>query len=145
MKKWITYTLGILLTLVVLAAVAGMSYRMGFARGSFAAQNPGKTRMQFPQFANPHGFEKDFNQRGPNSQDKFFGGRGHDRDRGGMHFFSPIFGLVKLAVLALILWGGYALYKKSGWQFVRVDAPIQNQPFPSTIMEEKKTRRKAKS
>jgi hypothetical protein len=60
MKKWITYALGILFTLVVLAVVGGMSYGMGFAQGAFAAQNPDNTRLQFPQFANPHSFEKDF-------------------------------------------------------------------------------------
>ncbi len=38
MKKWITYTIGILLTLVVLAAVGGAGYRMGLMQGASGAQ-----------------------------------------------------------------------------------------------------------
>jgi hypothetical protein len=74
-----------------------------------------------------------------------FGTNRRGSERGGMHFFPPLLGILMLAILALILWGGYALYKKSDWQFVRVEAPIQNKPFPTTLAEEKKTRRKVKS
>jgi len=51
-NKWLTYTLGVLLTLVVLAAVAGISFRIGMA------QNPSFVHPAFT-----HGFN------GPSSQE----------------------------------------------------------------------------
>ena len=94
-KKWLTYTLGILLTLVVLAAVGGFGFRMGVTQSaSFTKLTDGQS-AQAPFFAHGQGMDDDFNrmERG-NSSHGFDRGRG--RDRGG---FSPIFGLIRLVVL----------------------------------------------
>jgi hypothetical protein len=37
-----------------------------------------------------------------------------------MSFMSPIFGLIRLAVLGALLWLGYKFVQKSGWKFTRV-------------------------
>src|SRR5258706_1503766 len=142
MKKWITYPIGILLTLVVLAAVGGAGYRMGLMQGCSGAYSPkgGPT-----EFAKPGDADQDPNQMGQNSPDNI--GPGHDdghrfeHGRGEMHFFSPLFGLMHLVVIGLLIWLAYTLYKKSGWQFVRVNAPSE----PGTPGDEKKLKRKSKS
>ncbi len=121
-KKWLTYTLGTLLTLIVLAAVGGVGIRIGMMQNVSAMTGR-------PAFA--HNFDGDFqppmqgnHQNDGNSkggqmnphQDNF---RGNDRG-GGSRFFSPIFGLIRLAVLAALLWLGYKFVQKSGWKLTRV-------------------------
>ena len=59
-----------------------------------------------------------------------FGRGGFERGHGG--FFSPIFDLVKLAVLAGLLWLGYKLVKNSGWKLVRAE------PSSETTLEDAK-------
>jgi hypothetical protein len=166
-RKWLTYTLGTLLTLVILAAVGIGGFRIGmmqnasFARPAFARNfDDGRQPMQWnfqdggnqanqgnsqkdgnPQFmqGNPH------DNRGPqamheNFQNRGFGNRGNNRD-GGMRFFSPIFGLIHLIVLGLLLWVVYKLVKKSGWRLTRVQtaspAPMANETS-NVVVEEKK-------
>jgi len=141
MKKWIAYIAGFLLTLVALAAVGGMSYRMGFARAASALQRPDASAMRDQQFASPRGFDKDFHHFGRNFHGQGFDNRRLERGRGGMHFFSPLLRLVQLGVLGLLLWLGYTLYKKSGWQFVRVNLPLD----PEAKNPEKKSRRSSNS
>lgn len=135
-KKWLTYTLGILLTLVVLAAVGGFGFRMGVMQSaSFANLTDGQS-AQAPFFAHGQGMDGDFNQmEHGNSSHRFDRGRG--RDRGG---FSPIFGLIRLVVLGALAWLGYKLVKNSGWRLSRVaatPAPARNET-PSVEVEEKK-------
>jgi hypothetical protein len=144
-RKWLTYTLGTLLTLVVLAAVAGASFCLGtmqnasFARPAFARSfNSGPQEMQrnFQHNGGPQGMQGNFHDNGRNQmpgdpQNKGFDNRGINRGgdrRGGMPIFSVIFGLIHLIVLGLILWGGYVLVKNSGWRLTRVEtapAPLQ--------------------
>ncbi len=98
-KKWLTYTLGILLTLIILAAVGAIGFRIGAMQN-----NPFVHPMMngsTPAFG--HGFDggqmPNFHQQGSEGRD--FHDRGFDRgSRGG--FISPIFGLIKLAVLSRI-------------------------------------------
>ena len=133
-KKWFTYTLGILLTLIVLAVVGGVAFRIG------AAQN---SEFVHPMMnsAGP-AFSHGFNMPGGNFHDQDFGGmesHGRGFDRGGRSFFSPIFGLIRLAVLGLLLWGGYKLIQKSGWRLTRVTEPAAvTSETPSVEVEEKK-------
>jgi len=137
-RKWLTYTLGTLLTLVVLAAVGGAGFRIGmmqnasFARPAFAHNfDGGRQAMQGnlpdnggPQSmqGNPH--DNGWTQMQGNSQNRGFDNRGNnrgdDRRGDGMGFFSPIFGLIHLAMLGLLLWLGYKYVKKSGWRISRV-------------------------
>ena len=134
-KKWFTYTLGILLTLIVLAVVGGVAFRIG------ATQN---SEFVHPMMNNAGpAFSHGFDMPGGNFHDQEFGGMGfHDRgfDRGGRSFFSPIFGLVKLAVLGALLWLGFKFVKDSGWRITRETAqptPAASET-PSVEVEEKK-------
>lgn len=139
-KKWLTYTLGILLTLIVLAAVGGFSYRLGAIQSaSFAKLTDGST-AQFHSFIRSHGLDGDFSrmERGQSS-------RGFDRDRGGHRggFFLPIFGLLRLVVLGALVWLGYTLVKNSGWRLVKVNAsagaaPVAEPPSEAAAGDEKK-------
>ena len=137
-KKWLTYTLGILLTLIILAAVGAVGFRIG--------------SMQNNTFVHPmmngagpsfdHGFG---NGQMPNFHQQGFEGRDfHDRgfDRGGRGgFIPPIFGLIKLAVLGALLWFGFRFIKNSGWRLTRdavpASAPAASEP-PSVDVDEKK-------
>jgi hypothetical protein len=157
-RKWLTYTVGVLLTLVILAVVGGAGFRIGmmqnasFARPFFAhnfdggsqvmqgnSQNNGGNQSTQGNFhdnggtqamqGNPH--NQGFDNRGNN--------RGNDR-KGGISFFSPIFGLIHFVVLGLLLWLGYKLVKKSGWRLTRAQvspAPVANET-PSVEVEKKK-------
>jgi hypothetical protein len=162
-KKWLTYTLGILLTLVVLAAVGGAGFRIGmmqntsFARLPFAHNFDGGPQAMQRNFQNnggnqstqgnpqdnnnPRSIQGNFQGNGrPQAMHNLgFENRGNDR-RGGMFFFPSIFGLIHLVVLGLLLWLGYKLVKNSGWRLTRVQAspaPIANETS-SVKVEEKK-------
>ena len=137
-KKWLTYTLGILLTLIILAAVGAIGFRIG------AAQNNSFVHPMMngsaPTFG--HGFDggqmPNFHQRGFEGRD--FHGRGFDRGgRGG--FISPIFGLIKLAVLSALLWFGFRFIKNSGWRLTRdavpASAPAASEPSSVDVDEQK--------
>jgi hypothetical protein len=154
-RKWLTYTVGVLLTLVVLTAVAGAGIRVGmmqnasFARPAFTHNfDGGNQSMQgnFQDNGNPQAMQGNFhNNGGPqsmqgNSRNRGFDNRTNDRRDGGLPFLSPIFGLIRLAVLGLLLWIGYKFVKKSGWRLSRVaatPAPVVSET-PSVEVEEKK-------
>jgi hypothetical protein len=132
-KKWLSYTLGILLTLIVLVAVGAAGFRIGamqnntFAHPMMNGAGPNFERGfgngQMPNF-HPQGFEgRDFHGRGFD--------RGERMERGG--FFPPIFGLIKLAVLAALLWFGFKLIKNSGWKLTREAASV---PAPAPVVSE---------
>jgi hypothetical protein len=149
-RKWLTYTLGTLLTLVVLAAVALAGFRIGMT------QNPSFTRPAFARGFNgaPQAMQRNFQDNGGpqvtqgnphdngwtkmqgNPQNRGFDTRGNNRGndrRGGMSFFSPILGLIRLVVLGLLLWLGYTLVKKSGWRLTRVQEAV---PAPAPVASE---------
>ncbi len=140
-KKWLMYTLGILLTLIVLAVVGGVGFRIGamqnntfvhpMMNGAGPAFERGFGNGQMPNF-HPQGFEgRDFHDRGFE--------RGQRGGRGG--FFSPIFGLLHLIVLGALLWFGYKFIKNSGWRLTRdavsTPAPAVSET-PSVDVNEKK-------
>ena len=154
-RKWLTYTLGILLTLVVLAVVGGAGFRIGmtqnasFARPSFArdfANMPKPMQENFQGNGNPHTMQQDFRDNGGpqtmqrNPQNRGFDNMGRDRRDGGISFRSPIFGLIHLIVLGLLLWVGYKFVKNSGWRLTRAQAspaPAASET-PNVEIEEKK-------
>lgn len=122
-NKWLTYTLGILLTLIVLAGVGAAGYRIGAAQnGEFIHPMMNGTAPTFR-----HEFDSGRPPMlGGNIHNQGFDGRGFGErgfGRGGFPFFSPIFGLIRLAALGLLLWGGYKLIQNSGWRLTRVTAP----------------------
>lgn len=131
-KKWLTYTLGIVLTLIVLAAVGGIGFRMGTMQSaSFAKLTDGQP-AQAPFFAHGHGMDGDFSrmERG-NFSHGFDRGRGRDGGR----FFPPIFGLVQLAFFSVLIYFGYKLIKNSGWKLVKVNAGESAAPVAEQVSE----------
>jgi hypothetical protein len=130
-RKWLTYTVGILLTLIILAAVGGAGFRIGmmqnasFTRASFTHNFEGMPQAMQENFqgnGNPHAVQGYFQDNGRpqamqgNSRNQGFDNRGNNRGgdrRGG---FSFLFGLIHLVVLGLLLWVGYKFVKKSGWR-----------------------------
>lgn len=136
MKNWIKYTLGILLTLIVLAAVGGAGFMFGARQsGTFVHPMMGGSTQSFGNGFDPH-------HQGMGGRDFHNFGGGYDRGGFG-GFFSPIFGLIKLAVLAALGWFGYKLIKNSGWRLTRESvqveaaaaAPVET---PAVETEEKK-------
>lgn len=118
MKQWIKYTLGILLTLVILAAVAGTGYMFGARQSGATFVHP----MMNPGQAFGNGFDP-HHQGMSVGRDMHNFGRGYDRSGFG-GFLSPVFGLIKLAVLAAMGWIGYKFIKNSGWKLTRETAPV---------------------
>lgn len=139
-KKWLNYTLGVLITLIVLAGVAGAGFRAGMM------QNPPMARVMngmYPPLAHDN-FDKlsqqtqgDFRgDKGQTMRNDFQGqaprdGRELDFRGGGYRFPFPIFGLVQLAVLGLVVWVIYKLVKKSGWRLALSKVSSTPAPVPS--------------
>lgn len=124
-NKWVRWILSALLTFIVLAGVAGAGFRIGLMQGkNIESRKDGAA----PFFAHPQRFDNnEFNKQLKDSDGGFEHNNRREFNRGIPHGFSrgflfPLFGLIKLAVLGLILWGGYTLYKRSGWRFVKVNA-----------------------
>jgi hypothetical protein len=156
-RKWLTYTLGALLTLLVLAAVGVAGFRVGmiqnasFTRPAFAhnfdrapqamqdnpRDNSGNQGQQDNSKNNggPQAMPGNPQNRGFDNHDN---GRGFDRRGGGMRF--PFFGLIHLAVLALVVWIVYKLVKNSGWKLSLTKTSPAPAPVttPSVEVEEKK-------
>jgi hypothetical protein len=112
-NKWIWWTLTIVLTLIVLAGVGFAGFRIGAVQ---AANLPnGMTFM--------HGYAHGFDGNGMHNG---FAGRGFDHGgRGGFGFFGPLFGLLQLAVWGGLIWLGYTLFKRSGWQMVKTTPVVE--------------------
>lgn len=143
-NKWVRWTLTTLLTLIVLAGVGGAGFRIGLMQGR--NMEPRKVGAP-PPFADSQRFgNNEFNDRpgdqgqefNRNNRGQFNRGFRHGFGRGGL--FS-LFGLIRLAVLGLILWGAYTLYQRSGWRFVKVNAVETESTEP---VEEAKPERKKK-
>jgi hypothetical protein len=129
-KKWLWWALTIILTLIVLAGVGFAGFRVGVAQ---AVNLP--DGMSFM-----HGHARGFDG---NVMHDGFGGKGFDhggRDfggRGGFSFFSPLFGLIRLAVLGGLIWLGYTFVKRSGWRVVNVNASQPSAPVETEVEEKK--------
>jgi hypothetical protein len=145
-KKWLNYTLGILFSLIALAAVGMAGFRVGmmqnvpFGRMAFD-QNFGNNGPMM-QGVNPTDGTNSNNSGDPkfmqgNMRGQEFNHRGFDR-RGGMSVFGGLFGLIHFAILALLLWFGYKLVKNSGWKLVRVQNAPAAAESASAEVEEKK-------
>jgi hypothetical protein len=141
-RKWLTYTLGILLTLLVIAGVGMAGFRMGVMQSAKLVRNADGTKEQIQPFGHMRGFENKINNQpggNPRMMQGFdqggFGRGGFERGRGGRHFFSPIFSLIHIALLGLLLWFGFKLVKNSGWRLTRTPAASET---PKVEAEEKK-------
>ena len=134
-KKWLTYALGILLTLVVLVAVGGAGFCAGMMQNAVVARNFDGTgpafAHDFPNNGAPH------NTQG-HSRGNDFDNRGVGHGRGGMPPFGGLFGLIHIAILALLAWFGYKLAQKSGWRVIRVQTAPATTEAPNAKVEEKR-------
>ena len=122
--KWIKIVLGVLLALIVLTAVGAAGFRLGVMQ---SVKLTAGGDMPFP-LAHMRGFDGDFAR-----------GFDHGRDFGGRGFgmFGFVFGLIRLAVLAGLVWIGYTFFKRSGWKLVKAEAAPAHAPAPSqTVVEE---------
>ena len=130
--KWIWRILAVLLALVVVAGVGFTGFRIGmmqsanlpdgmnFGWHSFDGNSPNGDNSEMRGFSHGHDF----------------GGRGFNRGgRGGFSFFSPIFGLIRLAVLGGLIWLGYTFVKRSGWRVVNVNANQAAAPAQAAVEE----------
>jgi hypothetical protein len=145
-NKWLNYTLGILLTLIVLTAVAGAGFRAGVTQNVNFAQFKDGVR---PSFADNDFGESKRNQ--SHQDDKsglapqdlrvqgMDGGRGDfDRRDGGFSLLSPLFGLIRLLVLGALVWMGYTFVKRSGWRLSFSKASPAPAPVTESAVEEQK-------
>lgn len=122
MKKWIIRILTAVLVIGAFAAVGFGGYRLGFSRGAQVSGN----FENAPRFVQP--FPRD------EMPGRMFGSphRGFpDREyqmmrRGGNFGFGlPFFFLIKVALLGLVIWLAYMLFKGNGWtlSLTRVATP----------------------
>jgi hypothetical protein len=144
MNKWITR---IIVAILVIGALAGFgitAYRLGHQQG---AQGTGEDISLF--FNRPDGFERDRTpQIIPGRNDRGFNrGPGHGfgtnrfmmMDRGrGLGFFSPFQLLFRIALLGLVIWFGYRLFKGNGWQLSLTRQPENPGPSEATTNTQKK-------
>jgi hypothetical protein len=147
-KKWLWITLASILTLVVLTGVAAAGYRLGLTQNPEFIKQMAELRAQrVSQFQKPaqnlapqQNVPQGQNQQqgvpqgqmpaqGFSPRDDFGRGfdphsnfeRGSDRGFDGRDdFISPLFGLIRLAVLAALVWFGYKYVQNSGWKLVKV-------------------------
>jgi hypothetical protein len=132
-KKWVTYLLGALLTLIALTVVGVAGFRAGVTQ---SADEPRMGMGERPAF-NQNVDKNAPSTQGvnPNGNDNFdgtprgngFNPRGFDRGHRGMPMMGGLFGLIHIVILAAALWFGYKLVRNSGWRLVRV----QNALSPS--------------
>jgi hypothetical protein len=124
MKKWL---IRILLVVVAIGALAGAGfagYRIGLSQGMQLSGNfddvprfverfhkDGIPGLPLGVHPNDRGFDREFGPRG-------FHGRGFGLS-------SPIFFLLKVAVLGLIVWGVYKLFTGNGWQLSFTRQPTE--------------------
>jgi len=144
-RKWIWWTLGILLALALMAGAGFAGYRMGAMQTARHATSSNDLQKAHPEGRGPeNGFQfgNDFRgDQGPsqNFRGQNFGGRNFNfgRMHGGFMFLPHfIFGLIPLAVLILVIWLVVMLVKNSGWKLVKAGAPVA----AVEMVEEKKVR-----
>lgn len=145
-KKWLNYTLGILLTLIVMTAVAGAGFRAGMAQNVNVAQFKNGARPSLADDDFSRAMRDEFHQNdktGFAPQDLQMqgmdGGRGgFDRRDSGFNFLSPIFGLARLLALGALAWIGYTFVKRSGWRLSFSKAAPAPAPVTEPATEEQK-------
>lgn len=143
MKKWIVRILVAVLVIGAFAAVGFVGYRTGFSHGAQVSANPDNA----PRFAErfhrgdlpKSGFhQRDFNRGFPEREFQ----RPH---RGGFGFFSTFMPLARVALLGLVIWIAYMLFKGNGWTLSLTRAGTsQTPPEPSPPVEAPAPKRTSK-
>jgi hypothetical protein len=130
MKRVLPTLLAVVVVLGLFAAMGFTGYRFGYARGAGVAasgdelqrkfgplEDFGPNRVPMREFGFPRGFQREFGMRG-------FPGM-----RSG--FFSPLMLVGRIAILGLIVWFVYWLFRRSGWRLTRT---VQtNEPEPQSF------------
>ena len=115
MKRILLILLVVIIALGALAGAGFAGFRLGYARGTatqgdveprFGTFDPNERPFGLKEFPGP-GFRQDDRAFGPGNFARL------DRGRG---FGSPISFLVQIAILGLIVWAVYMLFKGNGWQ-----------------------------
>jgi hypothetical protein len=129
-RKWLTYTLGTLLTLIALTVVGMAGFRAGVTQSADYSRIGIGERPSFNQNGNDN-FDAPPQSNGLNP-------RGFNR---GMPMMGGLFGLTHIVILAVALWFGYKLFQKSGWRLVRVqnETPVVNEPIKAEVEEKKES------
>ena len=137
--KWLWRVLAVLLTLVVLAGVGFAGYRVGLVQGADLTAEELATIFSHGRGTQFTGDSSKTGGSRGSDHGHGFDGHGFDRggdfdrrgfDRGGFSFFSPLFGLLKLALLGGLVWLGYRFVINSGWRLVKTgtSAPAAETP-----------------
>lgn len=115
MKKWIVRILIAVLAIGAFAAVGFLGYRVGFGHGARSSVNlenlaPFAERSERDKMPDaPFGFQNHEFQRG-------FPQREFQMRHGGGFGFSAFMFLGRIALLGLIIWLAYMIFKGNGWQ-----------------------------
>jgi len=129
MKKVILTILLILLGAAALAGAGFTGYQMGYRHGAATSlKNDEKSFHRFHHFGKEGNPTREFHQFSPGFQRKVGpGGFGISHHGRGFGFVSPFAILAKIAVLGLIVWLAYSLFKGNGWQLTlaRVSPPVK--------------------
>ncbi|NWF63396.1 MAG: hypothetical protein HXY38_03735 [Chloroflexi bacterium] len=122
--KWIWRALAVLLTLAVLTGVGFAGFRVGIMQGA----NLTADGTHF-MFQHGRGFEGGMKNFSPM--------QGFDRGHDGFGSFSPLFELIRLAMLGGLIWLGFTFLKNSGWRVVNVNNTPAAAPSPAEAEEKK--------
>jgi hypothetical protein len=117
MKKVLLTLLAIVVLIGVLGGVGFAGYRIGYNHGALAITGDNIPRFDRPQFGrdempqfHPGMNERNFNRGFAPSHFPMM------QRGGGFGFFSPFQFLWRLAIIGLVIWAGYQLFKGNGWQ-----------------------------
>jgi hypothetical protein len=142
MKKVLFTLLGMILILGVLGGAGFTGYRFGYMQGALAGGDgtaiPFTRGFNFaPQGMPMHNFSRDFNHgfHHPGGLDGF-GMMSYGR---GFGFFSPLSLIVRLAVLGLVLWLVYKLFKGNGWQLSLTRQAVEGSKAEATTPDKKES------
>ena len=130
MKRVLLILLLIIIALGALAGAGFAGFRMGYERGS-ATQGDAAPRFgPFDPNDRPFG-PKEFQGPGFRQDERAFRHGNFVRMERGRGFGSPIAFLVRIAILGLVIWLVYMLFKGNGWQLTFTRMPAQTQPVNS--------------
>ncbi len=145
MKKILKILLFTTLGIASLAGAGVAGFKMGIRQATAIESGDEKSFGGFHRFGNDGDPQQGFHHFGGPGFNHPGQGFGPGRTHGGRGFISPFFILAKLALLGLLAWLGYKLFKGNGWQLTlaRVQ-PAATQTSPEPDPTEEKPRRRGK-
>lgn len=143
MKKWVVRILVAILVIGAFAAVGFIGYRVGLSHGAQfsgdVVKNTARGSEPFQRGGLP-GFQFGFHGR---EFQRGFQEHGFQmRQRGGFGFMPPFISLVQVALLGLIIWFAYKMFKGNGWtlSLTRVQ-PVDNLPVETESPKKKSAKK----